>query len=145
VAGAAGDRVGSRFAGAERIRRVANALTSKGWKVQVKDLTPELEALADEYLAARVRHAEESGKALLPEEDWLRDAHRWVRELAGEDPAIAALRAILGGGPNIDHLRVAALNHLAKNFKSDTAPSSVKPSSLTRGPPPTPPVKSAGR
>jgi transposase len=122
------------FAGPERIRRVADALASKGWKIQVKDLTPELEALADEYLAARVRHADESGEALPPEEEWLRDAHRWVRKLAEEDPTVAGLRAISGGGPNIDHLRVAALNNLVTNFKSDTARSSAEPSSLARGP-----------
>jgi hypothetical protein len=120
------------FAGAERIRRVAHALASKGWKIQVKDLTPELEALADEYLAARVRHAEESGEALPPEEEWLRDAHRWVRKLAEEDPAVAGLRAISGGGPNIDHQRVGALNNLVRKFKSDIAGSSARPSSLAR-------------
>jgi hypothetical protein len=122
--------------GPERRRRVADALASKGWKIQVKDLTPDLEALADAYLAFRVRHAEENGQAIPPEEEWLRDAHRWVsvRKLAEEDPAVAGLGAISGGGPNIDHLRVAALNHLARNFKSDTAGSSPRPSSLTRGP-----------
>jgi hypothetical protein len=57
-----------------------------------------------------------------------------VRKLAGEDPAVAGLGAISGGGPNIDHLRVASLNHLVKNFKSDTASSSAEPSSLARGP-----------
>jgi hypothetical protein len=122
------------FSGAERIHRVADALASKGWKIQVKDLTPELEALADRYLAARDWHAGRSGEALPPEEEWLRDAHRWVRKLAEEDPAVAGLRAILGSGPNIDHLRVAALNNLVTNFKSDTARSSARPSSLARGP-----------
>ena len=121
------------LAGPELIRRVADALAGKGWKIQAKDLTPELEALADAYLAARVGHAEESGEALPPEEEWLRDAHRWVRKLAEEDPTVAGLRAISGGGPNIDHLRVAALNILVKKFKSDTAQSPVKPS-LARGP-----------
>jgi transposase len=52
------------LSGAEQIRRVADALASKGWNMQVKDLTPELEALADAYLAARVRHAGKSGEAL---------------------------------------------------------------------------------
>jgi len=87
----------------ERIRRAADALASKGWKMQVKDLTPDLEALADAYLAAL-------------------------------DRRVTGLGAMLGGGPNIDHLRVAALNHLVKNFKSDTASSAAEPSSLTRGP-----------
>jgi transposase len=122
------------FSGAERIRRVADALASKGWKMQVKDLTPELEALADAYLAARDGHAGKSGEALSAEEKRLRDMHRWVRKLAGEDPAVAGLGAISGGGPNIDHLRVAALNHLVKKFKSDTASSSAEPSSVARGP-----------
>jgi transposase len=121
------------FTGPERIRRVADALASKGWKMQVKDLTPELKALADAYLAARVRHAGKSGEALRAEEDWLRDAHRWVRKLAGADPAVACLGGI-SGGPNIDHLRVGALNNLVKNFKSDTTGSSAQPSSLARGP-----------
>jgi hypothetical protein len=39
-----------------------------------------LEMLADEYLAARVRHAGKSGEALPAEEEWLRDAHRWGRK-----------------------------------------------------------------
>ena len=121
------------FAGAERIRRVADALASKGWKMQVKDLTPELDALADAYLAARVRHAGKGGPAISAQEEWLRDAHRWVRKLAGEDAAAAGRSAISDRGPNIDHLRVAALNNLVKNFKSDTAPSSARPSSLARG------------
>ena len=34
----------------ERLRRVAQALASKGWKIQVKDLTPELRNIADVYL-----------------------------------------------------------------------------------------------
>ena len=118
----------------ERIRRAADALASKGWKMQVKDLTPDLEALADAYLAARVRHAGKNGQAISAEEKWLMDTYRWVRKLAGQDPAVAGLGAMLGGGPNIDHLRVAALNHLVKNFKSDTARSSAQPSSLAHGP-----------
>ena len=124
------------FTGPERIRRVADALASKGWKMQVKDLTPDLEAIANAYLAFRVGQAEENGQAIAAEEEWLRDAHRWVsvRKLAGEDPAIAGLGAISGGGPNIDHLRVGALNNLVKNFKSDTTGSSAQPSSLARGP-----------
>jgi hypothetical protein len=122
------------LAGAEQIRRVADALASKGWKMQVKDLTPELEAIADAYLATRVRHAGKSGEALPAKEKWLRDAHRWVSKLAGEDPAVAGSTAISGGGSNIDHLRVAALNNLVRNFKSDTAWSSAQPSSLARGP-----------
>ena len=120
--------------GPERIRHVADALASKGWKIQVKDLTPDLEALADAYLAFRVRHAGKNGQAISAEEKWLMDTYRWVRKLAGQDPAVAGLGAMLGGGPNIDHLRVAALNHLVKNFKSDTASSAAEPSSLTRGP-----------
>jgi hypothetical protein len=109
---------------------------ARAWKIQVKDLTPELEAIADEYLAARDRHAGKSAQAIPAEEEWLRDAPRLVRvrKLAGEDPAVAGLGDISGGDPNIDHLRVAALNHLVKNFKSDTASSSAEPSSLVRGP-----------
>jgi hypothetical protein len=122
------------LAGSERIRHVADALASKGWKMQVKDLTPELEELADAYLALRVRHAGKSGEALPAEEKWLRDAHRWVSKLTGKDPAVAGFGALSGGGPNIDHLRVAALNNLVTNFKSDTARSSTRPSSPARGP-----------
>ena len=115
------------LAGAEQIRRVADALASKGWKMQVKDLTPELQALADEYLAARVRHAEDSGEALPPEEEWLRDAYRWLRKLAGEEPAVEGLRAISGSGPNIDQIRVGALNNLVRNFQPDISRSSAHP------------------
>jgi hypothetical protein len=119
------------LAGPERIRRVADALASKGWKMQVKDLTPELEALADEYLAALERW--KNGQPISAGEEWLMDTYRRVRKLAEEDPAVAGLGAMSGGGPNIDHLRVAALNILVKKFKSDTAQSPVKPS-LARGP-----------
>jgi transposase len=119
--------------GPERIRRVAGALASKGWKIQVKDLTPELETLADEYLAALVRHAGKNSQPISAGEKWLMDTYLRVRKLAGKDPAVAGLRAI-SGGPNIDHLRVAALNNLVKNFKSDTARSSAEPSSLARVP-----------
>jgi transposase len=118
---------------AERLQRAADALASKGWKIQVKDLTPELRALADAYLAARVQHAGKGGQAMPAGEEWLRDADRWV-QLAGEDPAVAGPNAISGGDPNIDHLRVGALNNLVRNFKSDRTRSSAKPPSLARGP-----------
>jgi transposase len=121
------------LAGPDRRRRVADALASKGWKIQAKDLTPDLEAIADAYLAARDRHAVKSGETLPAGEKWLMDTYRRVPKPAGENPTVAGLGAISGGGPNIDHLRVAALNILVKKFKSDTAQSPVKPS-LARGP-----------
>jgi transposase len=120
------------FTSPEQMRRVADALASKGWKMEVKDLTPELETIADEYLAALARW--KNGQSISAEEKWLMDTYRRVRKLAEEDPTVAGRRAISGGGPNIDHLRVAALNHIAKNFKSDTAGSSARPPSLARGP-----------
>ena len=122
------------FTGPERIRRVADALASKGWKIQAKDLTPDLEAIADAYLAARDRHAVKSGETLPAGEKWLMDTYRRVRKLSEEDPTVAGLGGISGGGPNIDHLRVAALNNLVRNFRSDTAGSSAEPSTLARGP-----------
>jgi hypothetical protein len=120
------------LAGAERIRRVADALASKGWKIQVRDLTPELETLADEYLTALARW--KNGQPISAGEKWLMDTYRRVRKPARDNPAVVGLGAISGGGPNIDHLRVGALNNLVKNFKSDAASSSAEPSSPARGP-----------
>ncbi len=101
----------------ERLRRIAQALALKRYKIQVKDLTPELGAIADAYLA-------NFGKTdiVLPSELWLVDADRWVRKL--KDPAygesLQQMKLVfgieIGKGPNIDHLRVGALNHLAKHF-----------------------------
>ena len=103
--------------GAERLQRVADALASKGWKMQVKDLTPELEALADAYLASVHASVED---AVSPEMRWLREGYR------------ARLRG--SHNPPIDHLRVAALNSIAKNFKSDETAQSFMSPPLTRGP-----------
>jgi transposase len=102
------------LSGEERLRRIAQALASKGWKIQTKDLTPELRDIADDYLAAVAAR-----EIVPPSESWLLDADRWVRKL--KDPAHReGLRQMLHevgikSGPNIDHLRVGALNHLAKN------------------------------
>jgi hypothetical protein len=87
-------------------RRIAQALASKRYKIQVKDLTPDLRAIADEYI-------ENLGwrDILLPGETWLLDARKWLLRSKNLIPG-NALRA----GPNIDDLRAGALNHLKKNF-----------------------------
>jgi transposase len=107
--------------GIERLQRIADALASKVWKMKVSDLTPELEALADQYLANAadyIKEAEARGQD--NKIGWLKDAHRWVSELAGAEAA-AGLPRSLGTGPNIDNLRVGALSSLIKNFKSENA------------------------
>ena len=96
----------------ERFRRIAQALSKKGYKVEVRDLTPELRGLADIYLAAFVKRG-----IVPPSELWLVDAARW------SDP---------------DHRRVAALNHLAKKFgprmaKAMREPKKVASSSTQSG------------
>ena len=96
----------------ERLHRVAHALASKGWKIQVKDLTPELQDIADAYLA-------HFGKRdiVAPSERWLVEADRSVPALKDPKSSSGLSQQIgLKRGPNIDDLRVGALNHLAKNF-----------------------------
>jgi len=92
----------------ERRRRLAQALASKGYKIQAKDLTPELRAIADQYL-------ENLGgrDSFSPAEAWLISARRRLR--ISKDPAAASPADQLRRGSNIDHLRVGALNDLVKN------------------------------
>jgi transposase len=100
--------------GEERLRRIAQALASKGYKIHAKDLTPELCDIADDYLAAVGAR-----EIVPPSESWLVHADRWIRKL--KDPTYReGLRQMqhdfgINSGPNIDHLRVGALNHLARN------------------------------
>jgi transposase len=76
--------------------RIAVAFAAKGWKVEVRDLTPELEELADAYLrAARAHSTYLDGK-----DKWLLEADRWT---------------------NRDHARVAAINHFVKRYKAELA------------------------
>jgi hypothetical protein len=93
----------------ERVRRIAQALASKGYKIQVKDLTPDLRAIADEYI-------ENLGgrDSFSPSETWLLDARKWLHRSKNLIP-----RNPLRAGPNIDHLRVGALNDLVTNFNRD--------------------------
>ncbi len=93
----------------ERCRRIAQALAGKGYKIQVKDLTPELRAIADEYI-------ENLGgrDSFSSAEEWLIDARRWLRIL--KNPEARSPEKRLRVGPNIEHLRVGALNNLVKNF-----------------------------
>jgi hypothetical protein len=88
------------------MERTAVALASKGYKIQVKDLTPELRAIADDYI-------ENLGgrDSFLPGETWLLEAHKWLRRSKNLIPG-NPLRA----GPNLDRLRVGALNDLKKKF-----------------------------
>jgi transposase len=94
----------------ERGRRIAQALESKGYKIQVKDLTPELRAIADEY----IENLGWRDDAFSPRDEWLIDARHWL--LRWKNPAAASSEQMLRRGPNIDDLRVGALNHLVKNF-----------------------------
>jgi hypothetical protein len=102
--------------GEERLRCIAQALASKGYKIQAKDLTPELRDIADNYLADFGNR-----DVVTPSEAWYVDADWWVRKL--KDPARRAHRQQMERWlgietperVNIDHLRVGALNHLARN------------------------------
>ena len=81
----------------ERFRRIAQALASKH-KIQVKDLTPELRSAADAYLT----HVGE--REIVPRSEfWLLNAGR-------------------RRGSEIDKHRMAALNHLVKNFRPAALP-----------------------
>jgi transposase len=94
----------------ERLRSIAQVLALKRYKIQVKDLTPELCAIADEYI-------ENLGwrDTFSPAEKWLIDAHRWLPKL--KDPELRSSEDRLrSSGPDVDHLRAAALNHLGKHF-----------------------------
>jgi transposase len=93
----------------ERWRRIAQALVSKGYKIQAKDLTPELRAIADEYL-------ENLGgrDSFSPAGEWLIDARRWLHIL--KNPEARSPEEWPRAGPHIDHLRAGALNDLVKNF-----------------------------
>jgi hypothetical protein len=93
-------------------RRIAQALARKRWRMGVKDLTPVLRDIADAYLA-------DFGERDIvpPSERWLVEADRFVRDV----------KCGLRPGVDIDHKRVAALNHLAKNF-GPTALPPVRPS-----------------
>jgi hypothetical protein len=50
-------------------------------------------------------------------EEWLIDVRRWLHKLKTRDARSSEER--LRAGPNIDHLRVGALNDLVKNFNRD--------------------------
>jgi hypothetical protein len=75
--------------------------------MEVKDLTSALRDIADAYLA-------DFGERDIvpPSERWLVAADRFVRDV----------KLGLRPGPDIDHKRVAALNHLAKNFGPSALP-----------------------
>lgn len=55
-----------------------------------------------------------------PAEEWLVDARRWLRIL--KNPELRSPAQWLRQGPEIDHLRVGALNHLAKNLRPAALP-----------------------
>jgi hypothetical protein len=97
----------------ERCRRIARVLSSKGNKIQVKDLTPELRDIADAYLANFGDR-----DIFAPAEGWLMEASRWARLIKNPEAASPGerLRLDLRGHPNIEYLRVAALNHLRRRF-----------------------------
>lgn len=79
------------------IAQIAEALAAKGWKIEVKDLTPELRDLANAYLRWVYAHPE----YLDATEGWLLETDRWK---------------------NRDHARVAALNHLVKRHRAGRPP-----------------------
>lgn len=83
----------------ERLRRIAQALAKKGWKIQVKDLTPELRDIADTYLADYAKR-----EVVDPSEIWL--AHADKHYLPGE----------------LDKQRAGALNHKVRNFGPTASP-----------------------
>ena len=96
----------------ERQRRIAQALARKGYKIQVKDLTPELQDIADDY----IENLGGRKDSFSPGETWLPDAKKWLRRAKGLIPS-NPLRA----GPNIEHLRARALNEIVKNFGAANA------------------------
>ncbi len=100
----------------ERCRRIAQALASKGYRIQVEDLTSDLRAIADGYLESL------GGRnTFSPAEEWLIDARNWLRVFKNPEAGALEQRLRLASGhPNIDHLRVGALNHLVRNYSPNT-------------------------
>jgi transposase len=102
----------------ERMQRIAQALASKGYKIQVKDLTPELREIAEEYL-------ENLGgrDSFSSAEEWLIDARRRLLESKNSEARV----------PNLENERVGALNHLVKNFLTATSISDASRTLLEGG------------
>jgi hypothetical protein len=86
--------------GQERLGRIAEALHPY---MKTKDLTPELIAIADDYLD----HVGYLDLIVTGSDQWLVDAAKHLRDYKSEGWSRV----------NIDHLRVGALNHLQRNWK----------------------------